>query len=140
MIMGKSKNIPIIVRISRQSSNRPPYDSVALVIEDKASGLQILDATLTMEAFGNIVSGLNKEAIAIIYNNFDELGTEHEVKHENIPIDGHNSFHLLAEATKKHEIDGWIAHLDKTWNGHNYNYKTRTYSVMYHRYVNKENK
>lgn len=140
----------ISVRLTRTTSNTPPYNSFELVVRDRRSGSEFIRATLDSEQFANLVSGSGDGAIIhdVTLRGVDILGMRHEVKTEviKVPVGGgirrNDEFmDLVRQGCREFEVDGWEASAYdlKGFNSHRVTRdneaKVDRYRVSFHRYV-----
>lgn len=143
-----TQELDLDFRISKCSSNRPPYDTMNIVVEDKLSGIQFLEMELSMEQFGKLLSGGMSVPVKGEVVGLQNIGKKYEQKPGKIsmPDAEYNALvkgigytgqrKILAEWLKANAAeDGWhiSTYLSSQYSIVN-DYKTNTHTLNFHYY------
>lgn len=109
------------ISISRWTSNVEPYTGIGIDVEDEMSGTRILRVEMTIEAFGQAITGLGSCPCEF------QLSTKHagkrrEVKEEIVlyPRYTKKDEREINAALAPHEVDGWYGRNGDVGNMHRY--------------------
>ena len=125
------------ISIHRYQSNEEPHHGVHIELKDESSGVRVVDIDLTIEQFGNAVSGLGYTDCLFELGFVSYVGKVREHKIEKIiRWFGYGEIRNedLEKVLKDYEIDGWKANRADFKNHHRYN-DDHTISVSFVRYV-----
>jgi hypothetical protein len=126
MINNDTKKVKIDGAISIARSTGSDGHSISISVEDRLSGLHVLELRLSMEEFGNVVTGSSGKTLsATVYQN-ENLGKEQEVATAQIPLEGFDigydgkgweAFNQFVETYVEEKFGSeWKADLDKSKN------------------------
>lgn len=137
------KTLKARASMSGYSSNVKPYGGIHLRVTDDSSGTMVIELDFTYEQMGQMMAGHGETPCEMeLFNSFERAGKVHEHQVIKIPIktDQSRAFDYLKGRIIKAQAaiapDGWEADMPTSWNSHDY--KDGKYSVIFRRYVDKE--
>ena len=130
-------------KISISRSTGPDGHSFVVTIHDARSGVQFLEATVSLEDFAMALTGVAERSCDLNLRGLDVLGKLREIKHEVIEIPEKfrrprlsDDAAAVDEIVAPFEVDGWMCHSrNDLWNGHRRERGTERYRVGFVRYV-----
>lgn len=109
------------ITISRVSGSGD--DFISIEVTDDASGVTIVDAQMSLEAFGKTVTGCGFTPCELRVGPLEKVGLKHEHKREEIQFNpfqsGPGALKAAAEVCVPFEVDGWKARSTDALNSHN---------------------
>ena len=105
---------------------------VTITVEDETSGCIIVECDLTIEQFGDLISGLSFIPCKMEVNTSGNIGKKRENKTVDVSMPGTGVKNILSpkQIIAKHEVDGWIGRPADLENFHNKN-EDGTYRVSF---------
>lgn len=126
-----SETFPISLRLGRVTSNKED-DFISLEITDELSGVQFVDAKLSLKQFADLLTSQIVCTEADLRTEF--VGYVAENKEEEVHTPGYSvNDSDKAALLSSHEVDGWKARSDDLGNGHRRTKKG--YNVIFYRHV-----
>lgn len=107
------------VTISRTSSN-VDGDCVTITLIDESSSCQLVEVSMSMEAFGLAVTGLSRVECEYLLT-AENAGKVRQVKTESVALPGGSGIRdkkKAAEALAPYEVDGWKGRKEDLHNPH----------------------
>lgn len=116
---------------------RDSTDTINISIEDRASGLRLLECKMELEYFAKAITNLAFQPCAINYYGSLNIGKKRELKQEFVTLtDGFHSFEKeIKTLVKPYEVDGWLASSYDTDSYNHHHTTDKGYSVTFIRYV-----
>jgi len=130
-------------KISIQRRSGSDGHSFSVVIHDARSGVQFLDASVSLEDFAMALTGVAERSCDLSLRGLDVLGKLREIKHEIIEIPEKfrrtrlsDDAGAVDEIVAPFEVDGWMCQSrNDLWNSHRRERGTERYRVGFVRYV-----
>lgn len=146
-----TQELDIEIRLSKCTSNRPPYDTMNITVEDKLSGIQFLEVELSIEQFGKLLSGGTFVDAKGEVRGLQNLGKKYEHKRGSVTMPD-ATYHALVKDTKfsdqKQILGDWLRAnaAEEGWHinaylgsqgsiVNSYETKSHTLNFSYYRYV-----
>ena len=135
---------PVMLRLGRIHGGDEDY--FCLEVEDRASGLRILDVKIDLEQALEFLTARMAKGVGEIRRS-EKFGRKLEVKRVGVPLDrdrynGHGSERATEILNKeiKHYCDihyrDWEPDTESSFNHHRWNNKDKTYEAVVRRWVN----
>lgn len=111
--MTKPMKLKGEVTISRWTSNVEPHNGVTIRITDEASLSQFVELRMSVEEFGNAVTGLSSRPCEIEVRGLDKLGLTRQNTTElvwvpnSLPYNWIENETLVRRIVEIHEVNGW---------------------------------
>lgn len=95
---------------ARVSINRSSDDKVRISFRDEASGIEFAEVAMTIEAFGNAITGLSAQSAALEVRGLQWVGKQRVTEERTIecPLDTYNRDELSAWLRDNAQEDGWL--------------------------------
>lgn len=107
------------ISIGRFTGNIAPYKGVTIQLSDENSSNPVVEITLTIQEFGDVISGLGYTDCEFSVYSMKNIGKKLEVKTEKIAVKKYeHSDEEIKDLCKPFEVDGWSAHYGDFKNHH----------------------